>query len=53
MVSYLETRNTLQGISTTITNRAHPAVPSRGHVEHQDGEEGNDIVQEEAVDQAA
>jgi hypothetical protein len=52
MVSYREIRNKLLGIPTTIANRAHPAVPSRGPVEHPD-EEGNDIVQEEAVGQAA
>jgi hypothetical protein len=53
MASYLEIRNTLQGISTTIASRAQPAAPSRRLVAHQDGEEGNDIVQEEAVGQAA
>jgi hypothetical protein len=53
MVSYLEIRNKLQGIATAIANHAHPAAPNRCHVDRQDGEEGNDIAQEEAVGQAA
>lgn len=53
MASYHEIRNTSPGNTTAIASHAHPAVPSRHHVDHQDAEEGNDTAQEEAVGQEA